>query len=182
MLDRKTLRKIALAEMIRVFGRKYLQINYDTTCTAEGMVADDTYRYFLGVKSAKELPGRKATPQGWVVYGLVFLDANTGAVKKLEYELEGIEKSIMYDMKTLRRIAVEELIRVFGRKYLEETNSISCTAEGMVTDDTYQLFLGIKDSDDLPGRKATPKGWVVYGLIFLDANTGEVKKFEYELE
>ena len=182
MLDRKTLRKMALAEMIRVFGRKYLQINYDTTCTDEGMVTDDTYRYFLGIKSAKELPGRKATPQGWVVYGQVFLDANTGKVKKLEYELEGIEMSVMYDMKTLRRIAVEELIRVFGRKYLEETNSISCTAEGMVTDDTYMLFLGIKGRKDLPDRKATPDGWVVYGQVFLDANTGEVKKFEYELE
>ena len=88
----------------------------------------------------------------------------------------------MLEMKSLRKIAVDELIRVFGRKYLQDTYHISCTSEGMVTDDTYQLFLGIKDSDDLPGRKATPKGWVVYGLIFLDANTGAVKKFEYELE
>lgn len=88
----------------------------------------------------------------------------------------------MLDMKDLRRIAVDEFVRVFGYKYLQETDRGSCTAEGMVTEDTYQLFLGIKDSDDLPGRKATPKGWVVYGLIFLDANTGAVKKFEYELE
>ena len=88
----------------------------------------------------------------------------------------------MLDEKILRRIAVDELIRVFGRKYLQDTFKISCTAEGMVTDDTYQLFLGIKGSDDLPGRKATEKGWVVYGLVLLDANTGAVKKFDYALE
>lgn len=88
----------------------------------------------------------------------------------------------MLDEKALRRIAVDELIRVFGRKYLQDTFKISCTAEGMVTDDMYQLFLGIKDSDDLPGRKATEKGWGVYGLVLLDANTGSVKKFDYALE
>lgn len=88
----------------------------------------------------------------------------------------------MMDEKALRKIAVDKLIHTFGRKYLQDTFSISCTAEGMVTDDTYQFFLGIKGSKDLPERKANDKGWVVYGLVYLDANTGEVKKFDYALE
>ncbi|MBP3633488.1 MAG: hypothetical protein J6J43_02815 [Oscillospiraceae bacterium] len=88
----------------------------------------------------------------------------------------------MLEQKELRRIAVNEIVRVFGLKYLQETDKMSCTSEGMVTDDTYQLFLGIKGSKDLPGRKATEKGWVVYGLIRVDAYTGVIKSFEYELE
>lgn len=64
----------------------------------------------------------------------------------------------MLDEKILRKIAVNELIKVFGRKYLQDTYHTSCTAEGMVTDDIYQLFIGIKGSKDLPGRKANDKG------------------------
>ena len=88
----------------------------------------------------------------------------------------------MIDEKVLFEMAVDEMIRVFGRKYLQDNYRNTCRAAGMVTDDTYQLFLGIKDSDELPDRKATAKGWVVYGLIYLDANTGKVKKLEYQLE
>lgn len=82
----------------------------------------------------------------------------------------------------LFHIAVNEFIRVFGRKYLQDNYYNTCRAEGIIANNTYQLFLGIKDSDELPDRKATAKGWVVYGLIYLDANTGKVKKLEYQLE
>lgn len=82
----------------------------------------------------------------------------------------------------LFHIAAKEFIRIFGRKYLHDNNRTSCTAEGIIANNTYMLFLGIKGSKDLPDRKATPKGWVVYGLIHLDTNTGEIKKLEYQLE
>lgn len=88
----------------------------------------------------------------------------------------------MLTEKELRRRAVDELIRVFGRKYLQDNFKNTCQAYGMVNDDTYQLFIGIKGSKDLPHRKANAKGWVVYGIVFIDANTGEVKSIEYELE
>lgn len=88
----------------------------------------------------------------------------------------------MLTEKELRRRAVDELIRVFGRKYLQDNFKNTCQAYGMVNDDTYQLFIGIKGFDDLPHRKANAKGWVVYGIVFIDANTGEVKSIEYELE
>ena len=48
--------------------------------------------------------------------------------------------------------------------------------------DTYQLFVGVKGEKDLPGRKATLKDWVVYALVYVDAQTGEVKQFNYVLE
>ena len=88
----------------------------------------------------------------------------------------------MLTEKELRRRAVDELIRVFGRKYLQDNFKNTCQAYGMVNDDTYQLFIGIKGFDDLPHRKANAKGWVVYGVAFIDANTGELKRIEYELE
>ena len=78
--------------------------------------------------------------------------------------------------------ATDELIRVFGRKYLQDNYRNTCKAYGMVADDTYQLFIGIKGSEELPHRKANAKGWVVYGKALIDANTGELKSIEYELE
>lgn len=88
----------------------------------------------------------------------------------------------MLTEKELMRKATDELIRVFGKKYLQDNYSNTCLAYGMVADDTYQLFIGIKGYDDLPHRKANAKGWVVYGKALIDANTGELKSIEYELE
>jgi len=88
----------------------------------------------------------------------------------------------MLDEKILQKRAVEELIKVFGRQYLEETSKGACTAWGPLDDDTYWVFTGIKGSKDLPNRKADAKGWVVYGEVWLDAHTGEMKKIDYVLE
>ena len=88
MLSERELMKIAVNELIRVFGRKYLQDNYRNTCKSYGMIGGDTYQLFVGIKGSNDLPNRQANAKGWVVYGLVLLDAMTGAVKKLEYVLE----------------------------------------------------------------------------------------------
>lgn len=88
MLSERLLMKKATEELVGVFGRKYLQENYENTCKAYGMVDDNTYQLFVGIKGSKDLPHRKADEKGWVVYGLVFVDANTGKTKKLEYVLE----------------------------------------------------------------------------------------------
>lgn len=88
MLDTKKLMQKATAELVKVFGKKYLQDNYPNTCKAYGMVDDQTYQLFIGIKGSKDLPGRNANEKGWVVYGLVLLDAITGDVKKLDYALE----------------------------------------------------------------------------------------------
>ena len=88
----------------------------------------------------------------------------------------------MLNENDLMKIALTELIRIFGRKYLQDTHKDTCRAYGMVNESTYMLFLGIKGSKDLPHRKATDKGWVVYGKILLDAITGKVKNTEYVLE
>lgn len=82
----------------------------------------------------------------------------------------------------LLKKATEEMVKVFGKKYLQDNYANTCRASGVVNGDTYQLFLGIKGSQDLPNRKANEKGWVVYGLVLLDAFTGDVKKMEYVLE
>lgn len=88
----------------------------------------------------------------------------------------------MLDSKKLMQKATGELVKVFGKKYLQDNYLNTCKAYGMIDEHTYQLFLGIKDSSDLPDRKANEKGWVVYGLVLLDAITGEVKKLDYILE
>lgn len=88
----------------------------------------------------------------------------------------------MLDEKVLFKKAVDELIAVFGRKYLQDNYQNTCKAYGFVTDDYYQLFIGIKGSKDLPDREANEKGWVVYGLVWLDGRSGEVVKLEYVLE
>ena len=88
MLDERTLMRKATEEFIKVFGRKYLQDNYQNTCKAYGIIGDQTYQLFIGIKGSKDLPNRKANKKGWVVYGLVLLDAITGERKKLEYALE----------------------------------------------------------------------------------------------
>ena len=88
MLDAKTLMHKATSELVKVFGKKYLQDNYPNTCKAYGIMDDQTYQLFVGIKGSKDLPNRKANEKGWVVYGLVLLDANTGEVKKLDYVLE----------------------------------------------------------------------------------------------
>lgn len=88
----------------------------------------------------------------------------------------------MLNERTLMQRAMDKLIDLFGKEYLKNNYKNTCRAFGMVDDQTFQLFVGIKDSDDLPNRKATDKGWVVYGKILLDANTGTIKNTEYVLE
>lgn len=88
----------------------------------------------------------------------------------------------MLDERTLMQTATNELISLFGKEYLKNNYKNTCKAYGMIDDHTFQLFVGIKDSKDLPNRKATDKGWVVYGKILLDAITGKVKNTEYVLE
>ena len=80
------------------------------------------------------------------------------------------------------RIATNELIKVFGKQYLQDNYMNTCKAVGMVNQNTYQLFVGIKGSEDLSERKANEHGWVVFGKVFVDANTGKVVELEYELE
>ena len=88
MLDAKTLMQKATSKLIDLFGKEYLKANYANTCKAFGMIDDETYQLFVGIKGTNDLPGRKATDKGWVVYGKVLLDANTGNVKNVEYVLE----------------------------------------------------------------------------------------------
>lgn len=78
--------------------------------------------------------------------------------------------------------AMGELIALFGTEYLKANYENTCRASGMIDTQTYQLFVGIKGADDLPGRKSNEKGWVVFAKILLDATTGKVKQTEYALE
>ena len=88
----------------------------------------------------------------------------------------------MYDEVALIKIATNTLIGVFGREYLQDNYSNMCKAYGMIDEKTFQLFVGIKDSTDLPDRQATEKGWVVFGKVLIDATTGKIKDLEYVLE
>ena len=116
-----------------------------------------------------------------------------GIEKASEIELKTSLKSIaneigreaileMMSEKDLMQIAVGEMKKIFGLQYLRDNFEGTCTFRGFIFDKIFQLFVGLKTSDDLPDRKADEKGWVVYGLIWLDANTGEVLKKEYAVE
>lgn len=81
------------------------------------------------------------------------------------------------------QIATGKLIEIFGKKYLQDNYANTCKAYGMVSDNTYQLFVGLKSDDDLPGRKAYDHhGWVVFGKILVNAISGEIVNTEYALE
>lgn len=82
----------------------------------------------------------------------------------------------------LVRIATKKIIELFGKEYLRSTYNVSCTSSGMVDDETFLFFLGIKGSRDLPNRKANDHGWVVYAKVLIDKATGEIKDVDYALE
>lgn len=86
----------------------------------------------------------------------------------------------MLEEKTLAKIALDKIYTWFTEEYLKENQALY--AYGFVNESTYQLFVGVKTIDDLPNRKATEKGWVVYGLVFVDALTGEITHEEFEKE
>lgn len=88
MLDRKKLVQIATEKLIEIFGKKYLRDNYTNTIKSTGMIDDNTFALFVGLKSIDDLPGRKADRHGWVVYGQVNVDATTGKVVDTDYALE----------------------------------------------------------------------------------------------
>ena len=87
-MEEKELVKVATKKIIELFGRKYLQDTYDGSCTAYGMVDDDTFLFFLGIKGDYELPDREANDHGWVVYAKVLIDKATGMIKDVDYVLE----------------------------------------------------------------------------------------------
>ena len=88
MLTTSELFKIAMSELISLFGKEYLKTNYENTCQASGMLNNQTYQLFVGIKDKKDLPERKANDKGWVVYAKILLDATTGNLEDIEYVLE----------------------------------------------------------------------------------------------
>lgn len=88
MLTTKTLFKKAMAELVNLFGKEYLKANYENTCQASGLLNDQTYQLFVGIKDKEDLPKREANEKGWVVYAKILLDAATGNVREIEYVLE----------------------------------------------------------------------------------------------
>ncbi len=80
-------------------------------------------------------------------------------------------------------IALKKMVSIFGAEYFKQNCMDCCVAYGYWDDNKkYMLFLGVKDEDELPNRKATPKGWVVYAEVVLDTTTGEIWKLDYALE
>jgi hypothetical protein len=88
----------------------------------------------------------------------------------------------MLNEKELMQIATNEMIKIFGKKYLQDNYKNTCRAYGMIDARTFQLFLGLKDSEDLPDREADSKGWTVYGKVLVNVITGEIVDKEYITE
>ena len=80
----------------------------------------------------------------------------------------------MLDETEIMRCAMNEMISAFGKKYLQENFENICKADGFLDNGkVFQLFLGIKTKDDLPNKEYDFKGWVVYGIVRIDTETGE---------
>ena len=111
----------------------------------------------------------------------------------------------MLNEKQLMKIAGKEMENIFGLEYLRKNLPRAGMIHGLAFENTvYQLFLGIKGMNEFPNKdmssvrnkvrvdindKAHPvartpidKGWAVYGLVRIDAQTGDVIHKEYVLE
>lgn len=88
----------------------------------------------------------------------------------------------MLNEKDLMRIATRKLIDIFGKQYLRDNYTNIIKSYGMIDNNIFGLFVGIKSDDDLPGRKAERHGWVVYGQVNVNATTGKVINSAYALE
>lgn len=88
MLAIEKLEEIATNELIRVFGKEYLQKNYSNTCKSVGAINDSMCLFFIGIKSKKDLPHRQSNLKDWVVYGIVTIDSKSGEIIDTQYELE----------------------------------------------------------------------------------------------
>ena len=100
---------------------------------------------------------------------------------KERFPMMDIQKRLL-DKETLFKLAKREMMFIFGRRYFEDNYENACTTVEMPTDETYQLFVGIKTKRDLPDRETNDKGWVVYAKVVLDAMTGKVVDIEYARE
>ena len=88
----------------------------------------------------------------------------------------------MLTEKQLAKIATNAIRDIFGAEYLRNNRTGSILGHGMVDDDTFMVFIGIKDKNDLPKHMANPKGWTVYADVRINANTGDIIHKEYLLE
>ena len=88
MLTTKELFNKAMEELIGLFGKEYLKANFENTCQSSGMIGENTYFFFVGLKDSKDLPNRKANDKGWVVYAKILVDAITGDIKEKDFVLE----------------------------------------------------------------------------------------------
>jgi len=88
----------------------------------------------------------------------------------------------MLDERTLKNLAYDELIKVYGLKYLRENYDNTWILHGMFSDGQFMLFAGIKTSKDLPDHPADEKGWVVSANIWLDQETGKLLDIRYTME
>ena len=81
------------------------------------------------------------------------------------------------------KIAIDCVRGIFGSRYLQENRAGTCLTHGYWPESNeYMLFLGIKDSRDLPNHPKTPKGWTVFAEVWIDTVTGTIKKMTYQTE
>ena len=89
MLSEEQLIRRAMQEIVPIFGKPYLQKNFNKILRSDGIINEGReYMLFLGIKTRDDLPEKEANEKGWTVYGLVHIDTETGIRTKLEYAVE----------------------------------------------------------------------------------------------
>ena len=88
MLSLKALKNLAFDELIKIYGKPYLQENFDNTCICHSMLRDGRFMLFAGIKTEEDLPGHSADDHGWVVSANIWLDQETGKLLDIRYTKE----------------------------------------------------------------------------------------------
>ena len=88
MLELEDLKRLAIREVIKIYGKLYLRENYDNTWICHSMMKDGRFMLFVGIKTASDLPDQPADDHGWAVSANVWLDQETGKLLDIRYTKE----------------------------------------------------------------------------------------------
>lgn len=88
----------------------------------------------------------------------------------------------MLTLEQCTKTATARAKEIFTKDYLKANADTTYVKLGEKHRNYFELFLGIKSTDDLPYRTPVFENWIVYCIIGIDMLTGEIVFEEYELE
>lgn len=120
-----------------------------------------------------------------MAYACFNLPGGGAFISIYEKEIENVEiltkkQTSWVNATLLKQTGLDRIYKHFGEEYLKEKHSYYL--HGFCDTDVYQVFVPIKGWWEFPGKTfedAKISGWVVYGLVLLNGNNGEILTEEY---